>query len=258
MKGPVVIIGIGELAGVLARGFLRSGHSVFPVTRDMSVADEAKETPDPSMVVVGVGEKDFSSVLETIPDHWRDRLVFIQNDLLPSDWEVHGIENPTVMSVWFEKKPGTDYKPLLSTPVFGPKADLIAESLRSIDIPCTVLKSKEELLFQLVLKNVFILTTNISGLVLREGATTAILWGENRQLALDVANDSIDLQEALTGQPLPREMLLEGLVEGLGADPHHKCKGRSAPARLARAIEIAAEKGVEIKAIRALAEKLKG
>ena len=44
------------------------------------------------MVVLGVEEKDFSSVLKTIPDGWRDRLVFIKNELLPQDWEIHGIE----------------------------------------------------------------------------------------------------------------------------------------------------------------------
>jgi len=257
MKAPIVIIGIGEIAGVLAKAFLRNGYAVYPVTRAMSVADAAKETPDPSMVVVGVGEKAFSSVLETIPIEWRARLVFIQNELLPHDWKVHGIESPTVLSVWFEKKRGTDYKPLLPTPIYGPKAELVAKSLTGIDIPCTVLDSEQDLLFQLVLKNVFILTTNIAGLALEEGATTVTLWGDHQSLAEEIANDVIDLQEALTEQDLPRGKLLEGLVEGLEADPHHKCKGRSAPDRLARAIEIADEKGVDIKAIRTLAEKLK-
>lgn len=250
------MVGIGEVAGVLARAFLRAGHPVVPVTRGMDIEAKSKETPDPLMVVIGVGETNFSSVLETVPDVWRDRLVFIQNELLPQDWEVHGIENPTVLSVWFEKKRGTDFKPLLPTPVHGPHADLIAASLIGIDIPCTVLESREELLIQLVQKNVFILTTNIAGLALDEGATTSMLWAENRQLALEIANDTIELQEALTNQALPRERLLDGLIEGLLGDPHHKCKGRSAPSRLARAIEIADENGVEVKAVRALAKNI--
>ncbi len=256
MKNPIVIIGIGEVAGVLARAFLSVGHPVVPVTRRMDIVAEAKNVPNPLMVVVGVGEKDFSSVVETVPDEWRDRLVLIQNELLPQDWEVLGIENPTVLSVWFEKKKGMDYKPLLPTPIFGPKANWIAEALVGIDIPCTVLESEEELLIQLVQKNVFILTTNIAGLALEDGATTSTLWNENRQLARNIASDVIDLQEALTGQDLPREKLLEGLVQGLLGDPHHKCKGRSAPSRLARALEIANEKGVEVKAIREMAERL--
>lgn len=256
MKDPVVITGIGEIAGVLAKAFLRRGHPVIPVTRDMDIAAEAKELPDPLMVVVGVGERDFPSVVETIPDEWMDRLVLIQNELLPQDWEAHGIENPTVMSVWFEKKKGMDYKPLLPTPVFGPHAALIADSLKGIEIPCTVLESSKAMLIHLVQKNVFILTTNIAGLDLDEGATTAKLWNDNKPLALDIANDAIDLQEALTGQSLPREDLIETLAKGLEADPLHKCKGRSAPSRLARAIEIADEKGVKIVAIRQLARRV--
>jgi len=82
-----------------------------------------------------------------------------------------------------------------------------------------------------------------------------MLWNESRPLAQNIASDVIDLQEVLTGQDLPREQLLGGLVEGLLGDPQHKCKGRSAPSRLARALEIADEKGVAVKAIRELAER---
>jgi len=68
-------------------------YPVVPVTRHMDIIAEAKEILDPLMVVLGLEEKDFSSVLKTIPDGWRDRLVFIKNELLLQDWEVHGIEN---------------------------------------------------------------------------------------------------------------------------------------------------------------------
>ena len=33
MKSPVVLIGIGEMGAVFARGFLRAGYPVYPVTR---------------------------------------------------------------------------------------------------------------------------------------------------------------------------------------------------------------------------------
>lgn len=33
MKPPVVVIGIGEMGGVFARGYLKNGHPVYPVTR---------------------------------------------------------------------------------------------------------------------------------------------------------------------------------------------------------------------------------
>lgn len=256
MNRPIVIIGIGEVSGVLARAFLRSGHPLYPVTRSMNIVESAKEISNPLMVLVGVAEKDYHSIMDTIPSCWQDRLVLIQNELLPHDWEGHGVLNPTVLSVWFEKKKGTDYKPILPTPVFGPMADIIAESLQGIEIPCTVLETAEELLIQLVQKNVFILTINIAGLALEEGATTSMLWEDNRPLALEVANEVIDLQEAITGQSFSRDQLLNGLVAGLEGDPHHKCRGRSAPGRLARAIEIADDKGVALNEIRKLAKRL--
>jgi|TARA_B110000467_G_scaffold151256_1_gene159458 hypothetical protein len=255
MKRPIVLIGIGEIASVLARAFLRNEYPVFPVTRNMDVTQAARESPDPLMVVVGVAEKDYPATMKSMPKAWRDRLVLIQNELLPHAWEVYGIDNPTILSVWFEKKKGIDTNPILPTPMFGPHAETIAESLNAIDVPCEVMPTQEDMLLQLVQKNVFVYTINIAGLFLEEGATTATLWADHRQLALDVANDAIDVQEAIIGQSLSREKLLDGLVKGFEGDPHHVCKGRSAPGRLARIIELADEKGVEINAIRDLANR---
>lgn len=104
MDKAVVIIGIGELAGVFARGFLRNGYPVYPVTREMNISEIAKSSPDPELALVAVAEKDLSEVLRTIPPHWRERIGLLQNELLPGDWEKYDIENPTVISVWFEKK----------------------------------------------------------------------------------------------------------------------------------------------------------
>ena len=41
-----------------------------------------------------------------MPESWRDRVGLVQNELLPPDWEVHGIVDPTVVAVWFMKKAG--------------------------------------------------------------------------------------------------------------------------------------------------------
>ena len=256
MKQPIVLVGIGEIASVLARAFLRNGHPVIPVTRNMDIAEAACETPDPLMTVVAVAEKDYPAVMETIPDAWSDRLVLIQNELLPEKWEVFDIENPTVLSVWFEKKKGMDINPILPTPMFGPHADVIASSLKGIDVPCEVMASKEDMLRQLVQKNVFVFTINIAGLFLEDCTTTSQLWEDHQELALNVANDVIDLQESLTGLSLSREKLLDGLVEGFKGDPHHICKGRSAPGRLSRIVDLADEKGLPINFIRGLPNPL--
>ena len=67
MNKPIVIIGIGELAGVFARGFLRNGYPVFPITRDMDIAVAVEKLPDPILVLVAVAENDYAEVLAKIP-----------------------------------------------------------------------------------------------------------------------------------------------------------------------------------------------
>ena len=74
MKKSVVLIGVGEIGNVFARGILKTGYPVYPITRGMSIADVAADVPDPESVIVAVGEKDIKSVLESIPQPWQDRL----------------------------------------------------------------------------------------------------------------------------------------------------------------------------------------
>jgi hypothetical protein len=72
----------------------------------------------------------------------------MQNELLPRDWEPHNFTNPTVISVWFEKKKGIDSKVLISSPAYGPKAQILADSLALIDIPAHAVANEDELLFR--------------------------------------------------------------------------------------------------------------
>lgn len=250
MKKPIVIIGIGELSGVFAKAFLRNGHPVYPVTRGMDISEEADRLPDPELVLVAVAEKDYPAVMESMPNRWKSRLVLLQNELLPHDWQRFGVEEPTVISVWFEKKKGSDSHVLLPSPVYGAVAQFITESLEKLGIPCKMVHSKEDLIFELVLKNVFVFTINLAGLILAEGTTTSMLWRKNQKLALAVANDVMDMQEVLTGYSFSRDHLREGLLSGIMGDPDHQCKGRSALDRLARVMKIAEKEGLELETIR--------
>ncbi len=250
MNQPIVIIGIGELGGVFARAFLRAGHPVYPVTRSMHIGNAAKNVPDPQLVLVAVAEKDFPSVMPTIPVPWRSCLGLLQNELLPRDWKSYQISEPTVVSVWFEKKKGMDANVLLPSLVYGPQAKPLAEALSGIGIACEVLSTAEDLLYELVRKNVFVFTINIAGLMLTAGATTAHLWDRHHELALAVADEVIDVQEWLTGASFDRKRLIDGLMEGINGDRQHTCKGRSAPGRLERVIAVAEEAGLEIPRIR--------
>jgi len=253
MKNPVVVVGIGEMGSVFARGFLRLGHPVYPVVRDMKMDELAKQLAEPELVVIAVAEKDIQAVLQQVPGCWRDRLVLLQNELLPDDWSKHDLE-PSVISVWFEKKKGMDSKVIIPSPVFGKHAQLVADALDSIDIASNVLGSAEELLFELVLKNVYILTTNIAGM--QTGGTVGELWSEHRQLATEVANEIIQLQERMTGQSLNKEQLLEGMVHAFDGDPEHGCMGRSAPARLERALKLSDEQGLDLPRLKQIASKV--
>lgn len=253
MKKPAVIIGMGEMGGVFARGLLRVGIPVYPLLRGSELQQKLGEIPDPQLVLVAVGEKDLQPVLDDFPSQWHDRIALLQNELLPRDWQRHQINNPTVISVWFEKKKGQDYKILVPSPIFGPNASILASALDSMDIPNEILSNAEELLFQLVRKNVYILTTNIAGLMTQ--GTVEDLWENHQQLARDVASDVMDIQEWLTGQTFDRDKLIEGMVEAINGDLEHKCMGRSAPARLANAIAHADEANLSVTTLRDIASK---
>ncbi len=253
MKEPVVIIGIGEMGSVFARGILRLGHPVYPAGRKTDLDAMASELPDPAMVLLAVAENDLHPALEKLPGQWRSKLALLQNELLPRDWQRHGLENPTVISVWFEKKKGMDYKVLVPSPAYGPQAPLLRDALATLDIPVTLVESDKEMEFELLRKNVYILTTNICGLVI--GGTVEDLWYHNEALAREVASDVIDIQEWLTGHRFDREKLIAGMVEAIQGDLQHKNMGRSAPARLQRAIKLADEAGLEVGKLRAIADK---
>lgn len=242
MKEPVVVVGLGEMGRVFAGGFLRAGHPVYPVTREMDLDREATLIPGPEMVLVAVGENDLPTALDTLPESWRDRVCLLQNELLPRDWRDHRIVRPTVVAVWFEKKRGREVRAILPTPVYGPKAALVLESLGSLEIPAVPVAEAGEMLYEMVRKNLYILTANVAGIVV--GGTVGTLWRDHRPFAREVAREVLDVQEWLVRESLQRERLFAGMAEGFQADPDHECLGRTARARLERLIRVADDAGL--------------
>lgn len=254
MKQPVVIIGIGEIGSVVARGLLRCGHPVFPVTRLTPLAQAAQEYPLPEAVVVAVAEADLQNTLLEIPGVWRSRLVLLQNELLPRDWQRHELSAPTIASIWFEKKVGQDVKVLLPTPVQGHHAALMADAFAALKIPARKIDDANEMLYELVRKNVYILTSNIAGLV--SGGTVSALWQQHRDFATSIASDVIALQEKLTAHKFSHDRLIAGMLEGFDGDPEHKCTGRTAPARLQRALDLAVQFDLAVPTLQDIAVRL--
>lgn len=249
-KRPIIIVGMGEMAGVFARGFLRAGYPVYPVTREMNMQQQAAQIANPQLVLVAVAENDLHPVLQNLPEAWKDQLVLLQNELLPADWQQYQLE-PTVISVWFEKKKGQDFKVLIPSPVYGNKADMLVEALQSIGIAARKLSSAAELLFELVVKNVYILTTNIAGL--KTGGTVSELWQNHRPLATAVAAEIIQLQQKLAGQSFEQDKLINAMLQAFDGDPDHNCMGRSAPARLQRALKLAQQYQLQLPTLQQIA-----
>jgi len=254
-KNNIVLIGQGEMGGVFARGFLKSGHPVIPVTRQMDINTIAAKETMPELILIAVAENDLQGVLANLPKVWRTNTALIQNELLPCDWSAHSLIDPTIISVWFEKKKGQDYKVLIPSPAYGPKSKLLQETLNSIDIPCRTLNSEAELLHELVLKNVYIITTNVAGLV--TGGTVSELWEKHENIARAVANEVIDIQEHLTGKTFNRDLLIKDMLAAFDGDPNHNCMGRSAPARLQRALDIADKAGLSVDKMREIQRRTK-
>ncbi|MDD2767650.1 MAG: hypothetical protein PHT19_02870, partial [Methylococcus sp.] len=124
--------------------------------------------------------------------------------------------------------------------------------LEAIEVPCRTVPS-EELLYELVRKNLYILTINIAGL--RTGGTVSELWERHRELAEKMAGEILDIQEWLTQTRLPRERLMAGLLEGFAGDPNHICTGRTAPVRLMRALKHAQEAGIAAPILQSVADE---
>ena len=252
MKRPIVIVGMGEMGELFASGLLKSGHPVYPILRDTAMASVASTILEPELVLVSVGENDLHSVLESMPYEWKGRLGLLQNELLPRDWQRHGIAEPTVIVVWFDKKKGRPFVAVQPTAVCGPKASLITDALDALSVPNWEIPPAE-LLYELVRKNLYILTINIAGLT--TGGTVGELWGKHRELAERVANEILDIQEWLAECRLPRARLIAGMVEGFDGDPDHICTGRSAPERLHRVLKLAQSAGIATPMLQEIADE---
>jgi hypothetical protein len=73
-----------------------------------------------------------------------------------------------------------------------------------------------------------------------------------------VSREVISIQEALTGQAFSADKLITGMLAAFDGDPDHKCMGRSAPARLARALQQADAAGLAVPHLREIAARQTG
>jgi ketopantoate reductase len=251
LKSPIIIVGLGELGQLLGAAFLRSGHPVYPITRSITWDNLPPELPDPGLVVIAVGEADLDAVLSGLPERFRDRVLLLQNELLPPDWLLHGIIDPTVVVVWLDKKRGRPAVNVLPNRVAGPASEWVVTALNGIDVP-THRISEEDLVPSLVAKNLYILTINLMGL--KVGGTVGDLWTTHRELTKSVADEVLSIQFKRLGYELDRKRLMDDLLEAFAGDLNHICMGRSAPKRFVRALEDASRYEVEVPHLQQIAQ----
>jgi len=255
----IVVVGLGQLGTVFADGFLRLGHPVIPALRGASLADLYEEH-SPYAILVATGEDDLAGVLKAVPDGARDRVILIQNELRPDQWLAHGVE-PTVAIVWFEKRTGKAPHSVLPSVLHGSRAAWMERCFSKLGLPCRTVTSMNDLCHELVLKNLYILRLNLTGLAQVGGASpqqARDLLSDYKNLLDDVVGEILAVEHALLAQAqmlaqtqmpaqakaladvhLDEERLRAELFDALRADPEHSCAGRSARRRLARTLEYA-------------------
>lgn len=255
MPPPIVVVGIGNMGSVFSTGFLSTGYPVYPVLLGMDMAQAAAKFPDPLLVLVAVSEDDLHTTLGSLPDQWKDRVGLLQNELMPRDWEMHSIANPTVAAAWFEKRKTTAPMLYFPTPVYGPHAGVIEGALNALDLPTFRIDTREQLVFELVRKNLYIVTKNIVGLVGKK-PTVGEVWAAHPNIFMEAAREVLAIQEWLAGEPLPGERLLEHMVQDIEQQPEKGSAGSSAPRRLSRMLGYAAEAGIDTPRLRAIQQTL--
>ncbi len=255
MRSSVVVVGLGELGGVFARGFLRLGHPVVPVTRSTSAEQALGAAPEPRLVLVTVGEDDLDAALDALPAPFRAQVGLVQNELYPSQWMAHGTSAPTVVIVWFEKKRGRDVIEVRPTLVSGPAEQLVVDALSALSISASVI-APADLAHELCVKNLYILTLNLAGLEMKDGKAGELL-GAERSLFDELVPELIRLERALFGEHVSFDdaRLRLDLEKSIQADPAHGCAGRSAPRRLERNIAHARRLGLDLPCLERLAKK---
>jgi hypothetical protein len=256
MKEPVVIIGMGNMGGVFSQALLHRGVPVYPLVRGMDPKALERRLPHPALVLMALNEDRLHSYLPQLGEGWKESIGLLQNEILPRDWEKHAITNPTVAIVWFEKRPHMPVTPYFPSLVYGPQAGLLEQALDGQDIPVARIHDSEQLLFELVRKNLYIITLQVAGLI--ASGTIGEVWQARRGEITEIAENVLDVQEALSGGELPRQRLMEQLRRDFEGQPDKGTSGRSALGRLKRAVQNADDYNLAVSRLRGILSSHKG
>jgi hypothetical protein len=247
-----VVWGRGELGRWFGGAALRLGMRVTPVTRGMNpreaMAGLAHETP----ILVAVGESDLESVLSALPEVRKSSVLLLQNELFAPLWQRHHVR-PTVMVPWLLKKRGSPELVGRATRVHGAHADLVAALHRVLGVPCTTLEDAAAVHQALVEKYAFILTINALGLL--HDATLGELLELEPVRVKALSAEATRLGALLEQANVDETASVSATYEGMRALATIRARGRTAAARVKRALGEARALGLELSVLEALAKE---
>ncbi len=242
----IVVFGVGQLGQLFGSGALRAGMRVTPVTRSSDPEAVLARLPTETAVLVAVGEEALPGVLDVLGPRGA-QAILLQNELFPSSWQARGY-TPTVMVPWLLKKPGVALTVPRPTSLFGAQAALASTLHEALGIPYEVLPNAPALQQALVDKYAFILTINALGLL--RDRTLAIWLAEDPLRVRAVADEAARLGARLCGATIDRERATHAVLEGMRGLGTMSARGRSARARVERALAHAAQLDVEVANLR--------
>jgi len=254
----LIVVGIGELGSLYANAALKRGLRVTPLTRAQDPASTLLEAPADTPVLVAVGEADLDAALQSLPAERLASLILLQNELFPSHWARFTRSTPTVMVPWLLKKKGEPLLVARSTPVYGRHAPLVVELHAALGFSAEALPDEAALRQAIVDKYAFILTVNALGLLEdlslgewsnKDPAQVGALAREAAQLGarLVTARANDDGPEQIPASELERIDVDASIAQvelGMRAMAAMRARGRTAKARLERALSNAARFGL--------------
>lgn len=240
----LVVYGVGQLGQLFAGGALRLGLRVLPVVRETDRAAVFEGLPPRTPVLLSVPEDALEQAVHDVPGDRHGDVMLVQNELFPKRWHALGLDSPTVLVVWLSKKKGRPVEVARPTFAFGRHARLAVEMHRALDLPAQILEDEVALHQELVSKFSFILAINALGVV--ENLTLGAWLEKDRARVMALADEARLLAEAHLGASVDAEYVELAVVEAMTALHDYPARGRTARARVERAVRDAAAYGLSL------------
>lgn len=245
----MIVVGLGELGQLYASAALKLGLRVTPLLRKSPREDALSGVSETAPVLVAVGENDLNQALSSLPAQRLAQLILLQNELFPSTWRAF-TPNPTVMVPWLLKKKGEPLLVARSTPVFGQHAELVEKLHVALGFQAERLPTAVALHQAIVDKYAFILTVNALGLI--RDVTLGEWLSQGPEQVDAFAREAALLGERLVGQPVDLTQTLREVRSGFQHMGGMRARGRTAKARVLRAVEHATSFSFETPALQRL------